>query len=544
MKRLVLYLICVAFAFLLATPALASATTSTADQIAQLQKAVAALQTLSAQQGQQIQALQAQVAAKHTILSGIVAPAVSLGCVGDLYVNTATYQIYGPKTCGGWGNPTSLVGPKGATGATGATGAMGPIGPQGVKGATGAQGPKGDAGATGAVGPVGPQGAKGDTGATGAKGDVGPVGAQGANGDKGAPGLDGKDGAPGVKGDKGDPGLDGKDGAQGPIGPAGPMGEKGDIGLAGSDGKDGAQGPVGPAGPKGDTGLQGPKGDKGDKGDTGPAGATDPKWTALAPFVQVVGDTINGNAGPNVVFSGANFFTQTDSGIYALLGLPHYDRPPVGPASVSTTGLHVVGQKGTQHWQTTIDWTAPASDDVAHYCVYRREVANGNTGAWTLLTTTGPTTTTWQDDTPAAGSTYEYGVSWTGGPIESAKTTTSSTITIPVVDHLEFDPPAAAWPDYSKLTEDIWGNASFTVRAVDQQGQTVTQYDGRIDVTAYVMGESQHDWMFFPGHPDAGECVCQLTSNPNMGVTGFLVVAGAGTICPSAEGQYALWPPQ
>ena len=62
MRKSVLLIACVAVAVLLLLPAAASATT-TADQITQLQKAVAALKTLTAQQGQQIQALQTQVAA-------------------------------------------------------------------------------------------------------------------------------------------------------------------------------------------------------------------------------------------------------------------------------------------------------------------------------------------------------------------------------------------------------------------------------------------------------------------------------------------------
>ncbi|MBK8686277.1 MAG: collagen-like protein [Bacteroidetes bacterium] len=56
---------------------------------------------------------------------------------GDFYINTATNQIFGPKTAGAWGSGTSLVGPAGATGATG------PQGPIGLTGATGPQGPTG-----------------------------------------------------------------------------------------------------------------------------------------------------------------------------------------------------------------------------------------------------------------------------------------------------------------------------------------------------------------------------------------------------------------
>ena len=105
-----------------------------------------------------------------TVRSGSGAPAGGLGVDGDFYVNTAANTIYGPKTSGAWGSPTSLVGPTGATGptgSTGATGSQGPIGntgPQGVKGDTGTTGSTGPAGSTGATGPTGPQGPVGPTG--------------------------------------------------------------------------------------------------------------------------------------------------------------------------------------------------------------------------------------------------------------------------------------------------------------------------------------------------------------------------------------------
>ncbi len=55
----------------------------------------------------------------RTILSGITAPSVGLGDIGDFYINTATDEIYGPKSGGGWGSPTSLIGPEGPPGPSG-----------------------------------------------------------------------------------------------------------------------------------------------------------------------------------------------------------------------------------------------------------------------------------------------------------------------------------------------------------------------------------------------------------------------------------------
>jgi hypothetical protein len=52
----------------------------------------------------------------NTVLHGTGAPAAGLGSVGDSYIDTTAHAIYGPKTAGGWGNPTSLIGPAGTPG--------------------------------------------------------------------------------------------------------------------------------------------------------------------------------------------------------------------------------------------------------------------------------------------------------------------------------------------------------------------------------------------------------------------------------------------
>lgn len=61
----------------------------------------------------------------NTVLSGSGPPSSGLGVNNDFYIDTATYNIYGPKTGGAWGSPTSLIGPVGATGPSGANGADG-----------------------------------------------------------------------------------------------------------------------------------------------------------------------------------------------------------------------------------------------------------------------------------------------------------------------------------------------------------------------------------------------------------------------------------
>jgi hypothetical protein len=55
----------------------------------------------------------------QTILNGTVDPTDNVtGTDGDFYINTASNEIFGPRTAGAWGSGTSLVGPAGAGGAT------------------------------------------------------------------------------------------------------------------------------------------------------------------------------------------------------------------------------------------------------------------------------------------------------------------------------------------------------------------------------------------------------------------------------------------
>lgn len=137
----------------------------------------------------------------NTILSGTVNPTTQ-GVDGDYFINTATWQIFGPKN-GAWGVGVSLVGPTGSQG------------PQGVQGPAGAQGPQGIQGLPGADGAQGSQGIQGIQGPAGANGLDG---AEGPQGPQGVQGLPGADGAQGIQG------LQGTQGPQGPAGQGVPVG--------------------------------------------------------------------------------------------------------------------------------------------------------------------------------------------------------------------------------------------------------------------------------------------------------------------------------
>jgi len=55
----------------------------------------------------------------NTILNGSGAPSSGLGNNGDFYIDTTANAIYGPKTSGSWGSPTSIVGTNGTNGTNG-----------------------------------------------------------------------------------------------------------------------------------------------------------------------------------------------------------------------------------------------------------------------------------------------------------------------------------------------------------------------------------------------------------------------------------------
>lgn len=113
-----------------------------------------------------------------TLWNGVTDPASTWGAPGDMYINSVTKTLFGPKDLTtGWPKGVSMVGPKGDQGPIGLTGATGPQGPGG------GSGPAGPAGPAGATGPTGPAGANGTSasltcaeGGTCVLGDTGPGG--------------------------------------------------------------------------------------------------------------------------------------------------------------------------------------------------------------------------------------------------------------------------------------------------------------------------------------------------------------------------------
>ena len=87
-----------------------------------------------------------------TLWNGVKDPENTWGAPGDMFINSVTKTLFGPKNLdGSWPAGVSMVGPKGDQGPVGLTGATGPQGPGG------GSGPAGPTGATGATGSAAPR---------------------------------------------------------------------------------------------------------------------------------------------------------------------------------------------------------------------------------------------------------------------------------------------------------------------------------------------------------------------------------------------------
>jgi hypothetical protein len=397
---------------------------------------------------------------------------------GTMHVVAATYKAKSNEYIISWNN-------------------VGPMGPQGLQGPAGVQGVKGDAGATGTEwltgenAPTSSQGRDGDlylttdgsvyvkaagtwsyfTSLKGAKGDAGAkgdTGLQGIQGEKGDPGVAGKDGAQGPQGDIGPQGPVGKDGVPGEKGATGDIGPQGPPGPAGKDGAPGAKGDTGEVGPQGPQGPQGPEGPTGDP----TADSTYQKLASFAPFLSLVNESIGGHAGPSIVVSGANLFTEAQDGSFSLLGAP-YSSVLAAPASVGVTGPVEVGQGQNIVWQTTVSWPQQTTLGGAGSRIYRRDISDSGPSAWTKIAENGQATTSYQDNSLVVGATYEYGVAYLdqyGG--ESSITPSQSVYVVGV-----YQLACSAGYDMS------WSHCTVDVRACDKNGATVPTFTGAIETS-------------------------------------------------------------
>ena len=316
----------------------------------------------------------------RTVLSGLIDPTTQ-GNDGDIYINTATSTLFGPKLAGSWPAGVSLVGATGPTGPAGAQGPQGIAGNQGPAGPTGVQGPQGEAGPAGAQGPAGIQG---EVGPQGPQGIVGPTGAQGPAG---------------IQGPQGDIGPAGP---AGPIGPQGPMGNAGTSMLSGAAdpttegnngdfyinittstlfgpktagswpagislvGAQGLQGPAGTTGPQGVAGPQGPQGIQGVTGITGPQGPQGVPGPQ-GPTGNAGTSILSGSGDPTSEGNDGDFYINTSTSI--LFGPKSAGTWPAGVSLLGAQGLQgpagdtgpqgVAGPAGPQGLQGVAGATGP-----------------------------------------------------------------------------------------------------------------------------------------------------------------------------------------
>ena len=96
-----------------------------------------------------------------TLWNGTTDPASSWGAPGDMFINSATKVLFGPKDLTtGWPAGVPMLGLQGVKGDTGERGQTGPQGSTGASGATGAAGSNGYNGSAGATGATGAGGSK------------------------------------------------------------------------------------------------------------------------------------------------------------------------------------------------------------------------------------------------------------------------------------------------------------------------------------------------------------------------------------------------
>ena len=81
----------------------------------------------------------------RTVLNGTSDPANALGQDGDFYINTTSFEIFGPKATGAWPAGVALRGPQGVQGIQGVIGLTGPQGDAGPQGPAGSDGTNGTA---------------------------------------------------------------------------------------------------------------------------------------------------------------------------------------------------------------------------------------------------------------------------------------------------------------------------------------------------------------------------------------------------------------
>ncbi len=386
-----------------------------------------------------------------TWLFGDVAPSEDLGVVGDLYLNTSTYDIYS-KTASGWVVIGNIKGEDGVDGEKGDKGDKGDTGEAGTDGTDGSQWH------IGSTDPVDgeTEGKPGDLYLNDVTGDIFTMDESNnwryignLKGDKGDTGEKGDDGE---KGETGEAGTDGAAWLTGTGAPSTDLGKDGDLYLDVSTSdvyqkEDGAWTLI--TNIKGETGADGDKGDTGDAGDPGQAGTDGATWLtgSGAP------DNTLGKDGDLYLDTSTSDVYQKEDGTWTLITNIKGETGADGDTGDT-------GEAGTDGATWLTGSGAPSADlgkvgdlylDIDTTDVYQK----GETG-WTKILTLAPG----QSEDPSTGTTWLSGA---GDPATNVTSPSEGDFYIDTTDYTVFAYVGGQWINIGRFGQEIETPSSTTL---------------------------------------------------------------------------------
>ena len=386
-----------------------------------------------------------------TWLFGDVAPSEDLGVVGDLYLNTSTYDIYS-KTASGWVVIGNIKGDKGETGEKGDAGEAGEDGLDGTDGTDGSQWH------IGSTDPVDgeTEGKPGDLYLNDVTGDIFTMDESNnwryignLKGDKGDTGEKGDDGE---KGETGEAGTDGAAWLTGTGAPSTDLGKDGDLYLDVSTSdvyqkEDGAWTLI--TNIKGETGADGDKGDTGDAGDPGQAGTDGATWLTGS---GAPNNTL-GKDGDLYLDTSTSDVYQKEDGTWTLITNIKGETGADGDKGDT-------GDTGTDGATWLTGSGAPSADlgkvgdlylDIDTTDVYQK----GETG-WTKILTLAPG----QSEDPSTGTTWLSGA---GDPATNVTSPSEGDFYIDTTDYTVFAYVGGQWINIGRFGQEIETPSSTTL---------------------------------------------------------------------------------
>ena len=380
-----------------------------------------------------------------TWLFGDVAPSEDLGVVGDLYLNTSTYDIYS-KTDSGWVVIGNIKGDKGETGEKGEAGEAGEDGLDGTDGTDGSQWH------IGSTDPVDgeTEGKPGDLYLNDVTGDIFTMDESNnwryignLKGDKGDTGEKGDDGE---KGETGEAGTDGAAWLTGTGAPSTDLGKDGDLYLDVSTSdvyqkEDGAWTLI--------TNIKGETGADGDTGDTGEAGTDGATWLTGSGTP----DNTLGKDGDLYLDTSTSDVYQKEDGTWTLItnikGETGADGDTGDTGEAGTDGATWLTGSGTP--SADLGKVGDLYLDIDTTDVYQK----GETG-WTKILTLAPG----QSEDPSTGTTWLSGA---GDPATNVTSPSEGDFYIDTTDYTVFAYVGGQWINIGRFGQEIETPSSTTL---------------------------------------------------------------------------------